>query len=75
MDAQACQVEGDAEVLVGSQEAAAVLAFGKGQQRKILVLDTAFLSAGAPIANREWLLEAMSTGEDLYDPMHQYQLK
>jgi hypothetical protein len=57
MDAQACAVEGDAHVLLGNREAAAIVAVENGAHMAILVLDIAFLSQNAPIYNREWLLE------------------
>lgn len=60
MDAQACQVTGEVDILAGTREAAAILTIDQGESKLILVLDTAFLSAGAPQNNQDWLLETMS---------------
>ena len=59
MDAQACRVDGEADILVGSRNAAAIIAVGEKDDRRILILDTAFLSAKAPKSNRDWLLSTM----------------
>lgn len=56
MDAQVCHVDGNAEILLGSRDAAAAIAVEDGSVRRILILDAAFLSAGAPAGNRAWLL-------------------
>ena len=53
MDAQACRITGQSEVLIGSKNAAAAVAIGE----KIIILDTAFLGQRAPLQNAEWLLK------------------
>lgn len=53
MDAQACRITGQSEVLIGSENAAAAVAIGE----KIIILDTAFLGQRAPLQNAEWLLK------------------
>ena len=60
MDAQACAVKGDAKVLLGTRDAAAVVAINEEHRRVILVLDVAFLAANAPKANREWLIDQLA---------------
>jgi hypothetical protein len=60
MDAQACRVDEETEVLVGSRDSAAVISVGEGARKRILVLDTAFLSSRAPEVNRDWLLSTMA---------------
>lgn len=57
MDAQACKVEGKAEVLLGDRDEAAIVKFG----RLILVLDQNFLGQKAPSINRTWLEKAVSS--------------
>jgi hypothetical protein len=61
MDAQACTVKGDAKVLLGTRNAAAVVAVDEGHRRVVLVLDVAFLAANAPKINREWLIDQLAT--------------
>lgn len=56
MDAQACQVEGDARVLIGTKEAAAAIAVSNGQEEVYVFLDKGFLGRLAPEENRKWLL-------------------
>jgi hypothetical protein len=51
MDAQACKVVGEAKVLVGDNEEAAVVKIGS----LILVLDQNFLGQKSPSSNRSWL--------------------
>jgi len=53
MDAQACQVTGPGEVLIGTREAAAAIAI----EGTLVILDIAFLGQMAPLANTEWLLK------------------
>lgn len=55
MDAQACKVEGVADVLIGDRNEAAILRIGEGGSTLILVLDQNFLGHNAPILNRRWL--------------------
>ena len=57
MDAQACSVEGDAEVLVGDKDGAAIVKVGT----LLLILDQNFLGQKAPASNREWLEGQIST--------------
>ncbi len=61
MDAQACRVDGDAEVLVGNREGAAVIRVSTQNGPWIIVLDRGFLAETAPPGNRTWLLQAMGT--------------
>ena len=56
MDAQACRVEGNARVLIGTNEAAAVVAIPNKNSEVIIVLDTAFLGQKAPETNSRWLM-------------------
>lgn len=51
MDAQACKVDGNAEVLVGDKDEAAIVQIGS----LLLVLDQNFLGQKAPPSNRTWL--------------------
>jgi hypothetical protein len=60
MDAQACAVDGDAEILLGNRDSAAALAIREGDKTVIVVLDTAFLSQNAPIENRNSILRWMT---------------
>ena len=55
MDAQACSVEGDAEVIIGNKEQAAVIRVDDSGRSLILVLDQNFLGRNAPEDNRIWL--------------------
>lgn len=55
MDAQACKVEGEAEVLLGDTDEAAIVKIG----HLILVLDQNFLGQKAPAINRTWLEKAV----------------
>lgn len=55
MDAQACKVEGDAEVLLGDTDEAAIVKI----DRLILILDQNFLGQKAPAINRTWLEKAV----------------
>jgi hypothetical protein len=57
MDAQACQVTGPAQILIGTPEGAAVIKIVSSGKEAIVVLDTAFLSKTAPDTNATWLLE------------------
>ncbi len=61
MDAQACLVQGNARVVLGSQKEAAVIEFNDGQHQATLVLDTAFLAQNSPAENIKWLLNEMTT--------------
>ncbi|WP_041633634.1 hypothetical protein [Magnetospirillum gryphiswaldense] len=57
MDAQACRVEGPAEVLVGTaQSAAAIHVKTRDDSSVLVVLDAAFLSQKASAKNRQWLV-------------------
>jgi len=60
MDAQACAVDGDAEILLGNRDSAAALAIREGDKRAIVVLDTAFLSQVSPTENRNSILRWMT---------------
>ncbi len=51
MDAQACKVEGNAEVLIGDKDEAAIVKIGS----LLLILDQNFLGQKAPPSNRKWL--------------------
>jgi hypothetical protein len=55
MDAQACQVDGPAKVLVGSPRAAAIFSVGEGSRQSLIVLDVGFLARNAPPGNISWL--------------------
>jgi hypothetical protein len=59
MDAQACKVVGNAEILVGDKDEAAILKVGS----LLLVLDQNFLGQKSPPSNRTWL-EAKLSSED-----------
>lgn len=56
MDAQACRVTGQAEILIGTKEAAAAIKVGK----TIVILDTVFLGQKASTANITWLLKTIN---------------
>ncbi|WP_291855398.1 hypothetical protein [Bradyrhizobium sp.] len=60
MDAQACRVEGDARILIGTQQQAAAIEFSNGPYRATLVLDTAFLAQNSPEENVKWLIREMN---------------
>lgn len=51
MDSQACKISGDADILVGDKDGAAVLKIGT----HILILDQNFLGRNSPPDNRVWL--------------------
>lgn len=51
MDAQACKIVGDAEVLIGDNDEAAIVQIGS----LLLVLDQNFLGQKSPPSNRLWL--------------------
>ncbi len=51
MDAQACRVDGEAEILVGDKNEAAILKIGAW----LLILDNNFLGQKAPKINQTWL--------------------
>jgi hypothetical protein len=59
MDAQACKVEGEAEVLLGSAQSAAAVRMKTDHGSIILILDQAFLGRRAPVSNAVWLENAM----------------
>lgn len=59
MDAQACKVVGNAEILVGDNDEAAILKVGS----LLMVLDQNFLGQKAPPSNRSWL-ETKLNAED-----------
>ncbi|GMO20776.1 hypothetical protein BwSF21_14860 [Bradyrhizobium ottawaense] len=59
MDAQACRIEGDARILIGTQQQAAAVQFSNGPYKATLVLDTAFLAQNSPEENARWLIEQM----------------
>jgi hypothetical protein len=61
MDAQACRVEGNARILIGTQQEAAAIEFSNGPYRATLVLDTAFLAQNSPEENVKWLIREMDT--------------
>lgn len=56
MDAQACKVEGESEILLGDKEEAVIVKIGV----LILILDQNFLGQKAPDINRIWLEKALS---------------
>ncbi len=55
MDAQACKVDGSAEILVGDEIAAAALRVRVDDSQLILILDQNFLGQRSPPENRIWL--------------------
>jgi hypothetical protein len=57
MDAQACKVDGDADILVGDKGEAAIVRVGS----ILLVLDQNFLGQKAPPSNRIWLERTLQT--------------
>lgn len=57
MDAQACRVDGPAQVLIGTQEGAAAFVVPNTKGETIVLLDVAFLSQNAPDSNAKWLLK------------------
>ena len=59
MDAQACQVDGEAEILVGDRTGAAALRIPGPSGPWLVVLDRGFLAEGAPTTNTSWLLRIM----------------
>ena len=59
MDAQACRVDGNAEVLLGSQNSAAAIRISRDGATTLIVLDEAFLGQNAPKVNQEWLLNIL----------------
>lgn len=59
MDAQACRLDGKAEVLIGTQSSAAAFAVMAPEGPQVVVLDPAFLAARAPVANRTWLAQVI----------------
>lgn len=59
MDAQACQVTGDADVLVGERSGTAALLVRGTSVPWIIILDRGFLSEMAPIENARWLQRVM----------------
>jgi hypothetical protein len=61
MDAQACRVEGNARILIGTQQEAAAIEFSNGQYQATLVLDTAFLAQNSPEENVKWLIREMNS--------------
>lgn len=61
MDAQACRIEGDARILIGTQQQAAAIEFSNGPYRVTLVLDTAFLAQNSPEENVKWLIREMDS--------------
>ncbi len=61
MDAQACKVVGEAKVLVGDNEEAAVVKIGS----LILVLDQNFLGQKSPSSNRSWLEKNLDAYSEL----------
>lgn len=63
MDAQACSVTGDAEVLIGDPEGAAGVYVNVGGTPLIVILDTSFLGQKAPKQNSEWLMRVIDTIE------------
>lgn len=65
MDAQACRVDGNARVLIGTNEAAAVVAIPNKNSEVIIVLDTAFLGQMAPGSNSQWLIAQIAEGQRL----------
>ena len=59
MDAQACHIEGDAEILLGSRRSAAAIRIRHDHGTTVIILDAAFLGQNAPMANREWLIQTL----------------
>jgi hypothetical protein len=57
MDAQACQVDGSARVLIGTPGGAAAFAVPNAKGETLVVLDAAFLARKAPDTNAKWLLK------------------
>ena len=55
MDAQACSVFGDVDVLIGDTSSAAAVRFNNRRYPLILILDTNFLSQNSPKSNLHWL--------------------
>jgi hypothetical protein len=60
MNAQACQIKGDAKAIIGSNEEAAAIEFVRKGKKTIIVLDQNFLSQGAKQANMDWLIKNIS---------------
>jgi len=57
MDAQACQVTGEAEILLGDNEEAAAIRVKENGNKAIFIFDRKFLSQKAPPENSNWLLQ------------------
>jgi hypothetical protein len=65
MDAQACRVEGQAKVLIGTTEGAAAIVTANGSNRALVILDNAFLAQRAPTANIEWLTRELKSWQPI----------
>jgi hypothetical protein len=61
MDAQACQLEGPARVLIGSPESAAAFTISEGGSTATVLLDVGFLGQKAPSDNMKWLLKEIGS--------------
>jgi hypothetical protein len=59
MDAQACRVDGEAEILIGDRAGAAALRIPGPSGSWIVVLDRGFLAEAAPATNAAWLLRTV----------------
>ena len=59
MDAQACQIDGPARILVGSHKAAAIF-FMSHDDKTLIVLDRGFLAKNAPPSNAKWIRDVLS---------------
>jgi hypothetical protein len=59
MDAQACQVDGPARILVGSHKAAAIFSISH-DDKTLIVLDKGFLAKNAPPTNATWIRDVLA---------------
>jgi hypothetical protein len=57
MDAQVCNIDGPAQILIGSVEGAAAIHIKNRERNTIVILDIAFLGQKAPKSNAKWLLK------------------
>lgn len=61
MNAQACEINGPGEILIGDKSSAAAFYFENHEGKSIIILDTGFLSENAPDKNVEWLLKIIES--------------
>ncbi len=62
-DAQACEIHGAAEILIGERTSAAAFRVKSRAGEQIVILDQGFLSVDAPTSNREWLVKQIKLSD------------